>query len=494
MTLLPTRYLALVFFLASAPLFADEPITLSNHPQLFLDDLLIARKTNLHRHVHQPTKHPKNPLIKQDFPWEKRMIQVYGTVLFDETTNKFRCWYLASESPDATPEYYICYAESDDGITWQKPLVGDAPFGEHQRHNVVIRGGHGISVIDTPDDPDPNRRYKAAGGDIFAWSPDGLRWTTEKCRYAVRKNDTGSSLVRWNGEYLWFVRNQEPETGTTIPDPLSGKRWSGTMRGVGLSTSTDFNTWTPKQSILRTDPLDNFPWGQPHALCVTPYGDVLIGLLPILSLYPEDDNNSFGPWNVQLAVSRDGRHWHRVADRQTFMAQAPEVPLAARPWDARFHPASSMFVKDDLVHIYYYGTTKLHGEGRDPNSDASHTRYGIGLATLPAERFVSLRPYDWLQPGTIETKPLKLSGSDLLINADLPPEKLRIELADADGHPLPGFEASASIAERHDPLRYRILWKSKNQPRSLKDAPLDSPIILRISLTDGDLYSLTVLP
>jgi len=113
---------------------------------------------------------------------------------------------------------------------------------------------------------------------------------------------------------------------------------------------------------------------------------------------------------------------------------------------------------------------------------------------IPADRFVSLRPYDWLQPGAIETKPLKLLGTDLLINAEVPPKNLRIELADADGRPLPGFESSASIPERHDPLRYRIRWKSENQSLSLKDAPLDSPIILRITLSDGDLFSFTVLP
>lgn len=485
---------ALLLCLTCLSSLADEPIVISNHPQLFLDDDLIAKKTNLRRHVHQPTKHPQSPLIKQDFPWEKRMVQVYGTVLFDESTKKFRCWYLASESPDASPEYYICYAESDDGLTWTKPLVGEAPFGPHEKHNIVLRGGHGISVLHTPDDPDPNRRYKAVGGDIFAWSPDGLRWTTENCRYAVRKNDTGSSLVRWNNEYLWFVRNQEPETGSAILDSFNGKRWTGTMRGVGLSISRDFKTWAPKQSILRTDARDNFPWGQPHALCVTPYGDLLIGLLPIINLYPEDDNNTFGPWDVQLAVSREGRHWTRVADREAFMSQPPEAPIASRPWDARFHPASSMLIKDDLVHIYYYGTTKLHGEGRDPASDASHTRYGIGLATLPADRFVSLRPYDWFRDSLLETHPLKLTGSELLINADLTPEHLRVELADGNGHPLPGFEEASSIAERHDPLRHRIRWKSGDLLRSLRDAPLDSPITLRISFRDGDLFSFQLLP
>ncbi len=470
-------------------IYAGEPITLSDQPQLFLDDHLISSMTNLRRQVHSPAKHPSNPLIRQDFPWEKRMVQVYGTVLYDDSLKKYRCWYLASESPDATPEYYICYAESDDGVTWIKPLIGDSPFGTHEQHNVVIRGGHGISILHTPDDPDSARRFKGVGGDTFAWSPDGLKWTTENCRYAVGKNDTGPSMVRWNGKYLWFVRNQEPETGTSVTDPLTGKVWSGTMRGVGLSVSEDFRTWTRKESILRTDVLDRFPWGQTHALCVTPYGDVLIGLLPIMSLYPEDGNNSFGPWDVQLAVSRDGRSWQRVADRQVFMPHVPETPVPERAWDARFHPASTMLVKDDVVHIYYYGTTKLHGEGRDPASQVQPSRYGIGLATLAADRFVSLRTYDWQRSGTLETKPITVSGSELLINAEVSPDNLRVEMADAAGRPLTGFEFHSSVAIRHDPLRFRIHWNAEGTSRSLADVPRNTPVVLRISIRDGDLFS-----
>ncbi len=487
-------YGLLLIFVIPMVLSGAEPITVSNSSHLFLDDFLIDRMTNLRRQVHPPSKHPANPLIKQDFPWEKRMIETYGTVLFDASIQKFRCWYLASESPDSSPEYYVCYAESEDGITWKKPLVGETPFGAHQKHNIVLRGGHGISVLSTPDDSDPGRRYKATGGDLFAWSPDGLHWTTENCRYAVRKNDTGSSFVQWKGEYLWFVRNQEPETGTRIFDPMSGKHWSGTMRGVGLSVSTDFKTWSPKESILRTDLRDNFPWGQPHALCVTPYGDILIGLLPILSLYPDDDNNSFGPWDVQLVVSRDGRKWDRVADRQVFMPHAPEVPLESRLWDARFHPSSTMFVKDDLIYIYYYGANKLHGEGRHLESEISETHYGIGLATLPVDRFVSLRPYDWLRSGEVHTKLLKFKGTDLVINAEVEAENLHVELVDASGRTFPGFELESSVAERCDPLRFRILWKSGDLTRTLQDVPHDTPVRLRISIRDGDLFSFAQVP
>jgi hypothetical protein len=496
-TIVCLSFLALFTFVS---LHADDPIDptagpLSHHPQLFLDDVLIAEMKNVRREMQQPARHPKNPLIKPDFPWENRMIEFYGSVLFDERLEKFRCWYLASESPDANPEYYICYAESRDGIEWQKPFVGEGKFGPYDRHNIVLRGGHGISVMETPGDPDPARRFKGVGGDFFAWSPDGLHWTTENCRAAIGKNDTSPSFVHWKGEYLYYVRNQEPETGKKVFDSISGKTWSGTMRGVGLSVSKDFRSWTPKRSILRGDERDRFPWGQPHALCATVYGDVLIGLLPMLALNPEDDNNFTGTMNVQLATSRDGRNWHRVANRAVFMAEDNPGPLEQRNWDAHFHPGSPMLVKDDLVYIYYFGCKFFHGEARkNPNHEITGPRpFGIGLATLPADRFVSLRPDNAEQEAVVQTRPLRLSGKDLLVNADLgadhAADSLRVELRDAKGNPLPGFGAAASVLVRHDKLRHRIVWRTAAEERSLANAPLDQPIAVRFTLRHGKLFA-----
>ena len=74
---------------------ADKIIELSNHPQLFLDDYLIADIRNLKRELVHPQKNPE-PVIVQDQPWEQRLI-LHPTVVFDATRNLFQCWYLSSE-------------------------------------------------------------------------------------------------------------------------------------------------------------------------------------------------------------------------------------------------------------------------------------------------------------------------------------------------------------------------------------------------------------
>lgn len=482
----------------------DAPIQLTDNPQLFLDDYLVAKTQNLRRELQTPTRHARNPLIVQDRPWEHRMLSVYGTVLHDAQRGRFRCWYLASQSdagipdtPEApgTAEYIQCYAESDDGIAWRKPNIARHAFGQFQEHNIVLPRAHGFCVLHTPDDPDPKRQYRGLGGNVLGYSADGVEWSmatdgAANWAAAVRKNDTGSCVVRWRGEYLAFVRYQEPEQSF---QDTAGIPWQGVMRGVGLCVSRDFNTWTPKQSVFKADLQDGYPWTQPYGLCVTPFGDVLIGLLPMLHLAREPGNNSYGTMDVEMVVSRNGRQWHRVADRASFMqdADVAAVGIERRPWDANVYPSTTMLVHNDTVYIFYTGKNFFHGETRR-NLDLRPT-HGIGLATLPADRFVALRPEPADSEGLLETRPFRSNGKTLLVNAWTAEDDLRVEVCDDAGNPLPGFERHRCLLTVRDPLRYVVTWKSDGDRRSLADALRTRPaIVLRFSLRRGKLYSFQV--
>lgn len=193
------------------------PVRISNQPQLFLDEAMVARMTNMRRELQPPQKHPANPLIIPEHPWEARALQVYGTVLYEPQLGKYRCWYLAGRDANDKPEYYMCYAESADGVHWTKPMVGLPGTLGYEQNNIVVPGGHGLCVLRTPQDPDSQRHYKGLGGNILAFSADGIRWSLEPFT-AAGKNDTGSSVVWWKGEYLAYVRNQERD-----PDWAGGK-------------------------------------------------------------------------------------------------------------------------------------------------------------------------------------------------------------------------------------------------------------------------------
>jgi hypothetical protein len=444
-----------------------ETVAISEGPQLFLDDYLVAFEKNLERRIQQPEKHPANPLVVQDFPWEERLIEIYGTSLHEPDLGKFRMWYLAGANPDASPEYYMCYAESPNGIEWMKPLIGTANMPGFPKHNVVVPGGHGMCVLKNLEENDPQRRYRGLGGRMIAFSPDGTEWTMEAFKSAG-KNDTSSSVVWWKGEYLAYVRNQ-------ANDP----KWPGVMRAVALSSSTDFLDWTPKETIFLTDEEDGYPWTQVYGMAVTPYADVLVGIPWFLHLDKIEGNNSLGDMDVQLMVSRDGRSWERVADRETFLEPTPGT------WDqGRVFPGTTLVMKDDLIHLYYTGIGTRHGEQAG--------KPGIGLATLPADRFVSLRPKIQSEEAILETHPLEFAGNTLLLNAEIGGEDLSVEVLDSDGKVVPGYSRAESRLLAHDNLRYRATWDGGDGDSLLERLPAVRPLALRFVLRGGELFAFQI--
>ena len=88
-----------------------EPIRVDHRRQLFLDDEIIASMTRVKREIHPAAKHPANPLIWPDQPWESKTSVIYGSVIRDGDT--YRMWYHSEPG--------VSYAESDDGIRWIKP-------------------------------------------------------------------------------------------------------------------------------------------------------------------------------------------------------------------------------------------------------------------------------------------------------------------------------------------------------------------------------------
>jgi hypothetical protein len=176
----------------------ESPVEIGAYRNLFVDDYIISSTSNLNRQVHQPTKCDLNPLIGPTDAWEMSYKSIREGTPFpfvdrDETTGKFRLWYAGYTKytlPSGTEvRFPACYAESDDGINWTKPNLGLYSYIGSTDNNIVIPAGNIWGVIKEPDDPDPNRLYKAmvwhepeyAGteGYFIYTSPDGIHWNRE---------------------------------------------------------------------------------------------------------------------------------------------------------------------------------------------------------------------------------------------------------------------------------------------------------------------------
>lgn len=125
--------------------------------QLFVDDELIDSMVHVFQVLNPGRKHPGNPLLIADKPWEGRLVYVYGTALHDpsrEGKNRFRLWYEASyaEEGDAGDRPGLLFAHSEDGINWEKPNLALASLNGSSDNNALWANNKG------PVDPLPGIR------------------------------------------------------------------------------------------------------------------------------------------------------------------------------------------------------------------------------------------------------------------------------------------------------------------------------------------------
>ena len=107
--------------LASEPLMfpvdhINWPAKIDGSRQLFVDDYLIAETDkNITREIHHPKKHPANPVLIGDKPWEAGKV-TFQIVRRDAKTGRFRMWYTTQSEyrlPNGMRSRYpTLYAES----------------------------------------------------------------------------------------------------------------------------------------------------------------------------------------------------------------------------------------------------------------------------------------------------------------------------------------------------------------------------------------------
>jgi hypothetical protein len=214
------------------------------------------------------------------------------------------------------------------------------------------------------------------------------------------------------------------------------------------------------------------------------YNDVYFSPLQIL-----DRATRGGVIDIELAISRDGLSWQRPF-RQPFWL--------ARSGDDRFDSGSIFLcpqpvVLDDEIRFYYGG----YSAGAT-SADNFKLTSGIGLATMPRDRFVGMQPVPRSdQPtlkkplekiGQVTLKPMNLSGvTNLELNADSTGGSIRVEVLDTEGRRVRSFGFDDATPLTGDSLGHPLRW----QARQAKDLPAGD-YMLRLHLNNATVYALTV--
>ena len=463
---------------------SNWPVKIDTARQLFVDDYLIAEMTDLEREVHQVTKHPANPLLTGDVPWEQtedgaRRGLVFQIVRRDEETGLFRMWYAAYVvySLPGVPRvrFPACYAESTDGITWKRPELGLYEFQGSKANNIVIPAGNAFGLFIEPQDPGPDRRYKAVvwhepeyvprEGYFLYTSPDGIHWTRDSEAplavslngYTMPQSGIGdTSIFRWDrllGRYVC-------DTKFVLP---------GKFRCRAFMESDDLIHWTRPRMTVYPDALDH-PDSQIYGQLSFCYESMWLAFLRVMHTHV-----GWKQTTVELTCSRDGRHWSRVGNREEV------IPLGPRDaWDADYHdPCWDPILVGDELWIYYRSVNRQPAEGAE---DFGHA---IGLATLRRDGFVSLNA--GTTPGSVTTRPLTVPGTSLLVNAEVAEEGyVKAALLSPDGEVLDGYSLEESAALTDDTIRGDLAWAGAPALPVVEQA---DHLRIRFEMKNAKLYS-----
>ena len=471
-----------------APAHAGESgggpvLQFGDRKQLLVDNHVIAATHLLGRRLGRPVKtNGGRPVIVDDTPWEDFGVPIVGSVLRED--GRFRIWYRAAGSGQDSATY--CYAESRDGVRWVKPRLGLVEFGGSRANSIYQIGRpQAYCPFVDPNEKDPRHKYKSAVGaakgygttTALAYSPDGLRWRY----YDQGRPITGRAADTIN-QVLWdpYARVYRLYTRTDYgtgggQGEIRGTRDMVSSRAALRSQPGDWTT-VREWCLGRESGRKDYEWTrQIYSLNGWIYEGFQFGLIWSLERPGDSEEMDFflattrrdDPWNLEW-VYRD----------QPFLSRGPEGSFDAK-W---IQPAPTIVTWKDRHWIYYVGRPVSHsgrGKTRAPT--------GIGLATVPLDRFVSLTASGRM--GWAVTRPFRVEGRELVVNLAAPKGELAVEVLDAEGDPIPGFSRGESLVLRQvDELRATVRWKNRQDLSQLAGRVVK----LRFWLRQGSLYAFRI--
>ena len=497
---------------------------LDHGTELFIDDMLIDTKRGVKRTLHPATKLDK-PVLTPDLPWEQggvnncRRLNLYGTVMFDESMDKYRMWYMCRMGPlhgHTIPGLYVprpksgknatfmgsrhdkygrafadndrgdltCYVESDDGIEWTRANLGIFEFNGSLDNNIVW-DLHGACVFRDEEASDPDQLYKAIGfcrryRNVFLLtSPDGIHWDDSKWLKPIldRENEGPFNVVYDAKEHIFRAYSHGRDTDK------DSRRMVYYTESPGLT-----GPWKKLVPMLRADAHDdeigkrkyNAIRAEIHDMSAFRYHNIHIGIAGMLYVIGPGASGMpiDGPIDAQLVHSRDGVNWRHFDQERT-----PIIPRGAEDsfdWGMIMGTAREPIICDDKIHWYYNGTAMTHG------TDLDGRVASIGLATWRLDGFVSLDA--GTDGGVVETVPLNVPAGQLEINADAVSGDVRVEVFTADGQVQTGFSADACQPIEGDSVRHRVRWTEKTLSQA------QQPLRLRFLIENANLYAFRLKP
>ncbi|MFA7184377.1 MAG: hypothetical protein WC082_05765 [Victivallales bacterium] len=524
------------------------PIKLNNSPQLFVDDYLIEDMSSLGKSLHTVEKHKANPLLIPEFPFEKKYKYHYivdnGTVIYDDRANIFRAYFSQAQKN-------TLYAESQDGIKWEKPFINKYTYAGSKKNNILLEDIYCCSVMYDPgnEGKPPFRMYalKRGVGPFVLWSENGIDWKGEpaSCDKTGRGDNACCVYDPFTKTNILISKVRYP-IGKIVINPLMDNVWEIPVRVLGCRTcNREMNKWSAWREILRPDERDHkiaeerypaisvegflYPWRMraefegAHALAektgflerlavppqkgfqhcqymnmiVIPYDNLYIGLLEVL--YATAQVFDFGAKGSPRCDSpgQDG-----VIDVQLVcsrdlkkwekpVAEKSFIPLGGTAeWDrSMIMPFSSNnIIRDGKQYLYYGGSFHSHRPYSMWNKPGNYPEEMQGLGLAVIRQDGFISIDAAAEEGILTTKLLSFAGEKFSINADARSGYIDMEILDENRTVIKGYERKRFKTIFADKVRHCVEWKGKNGIVELQRRPVH----LRFYMKNAMLYTFTV--
>jgi len=514
------------------------PIEIGSRLELMVDDFLIARLSGgavlrLNRPV------PREVSLVTDRPWEGNSCTSFAIFQDDDI---YRMYYLGRQFitteaglDEAPHPDFVCYAESVDGISWERPDLGLVEFNGSSKNNIILSSSDSACPVRafTPfKDTNPavavDARYKAwairsprldgsaprpghspevPDGLHALKSADGFRWTSI-CEGPVIADGLldSQNLAFWDsvrGEYRDYHRNEfriektgEEPYGAHVRAGATGAGVRGSRYGRDLRTSTsnDFVNWSEPDYVDYTqgrfDEIYNnaiVPYFRaPHIFVGFPTRYIDYGWSEAVEDLPELEerrlragvSERYGSalTDAMFMSSRDGQTfnlWQESFIRPELRPQDSWVYGDAFPgWGIVTTPSLFDGAPDELS-IY---VSEGYWRGESMN---------LRRFTLRVDGFASVQAP--LSGGELITKPLIFAGTCVQINFSASAAgSVQVEiLRDQMDEPIAGFSLDDCVELLGDDIERVVRWSSGSDVGSLEGVP----VRLRFVLRDADLYA-----
>jgi hypothetical protein len=487
----------------SAEMPEVEPVPRGQR-QLFVDDHLIAVRTDLHRTLHQPLKDNGGnvPIIALDseFGGKPATLEANGSIVHDVRLKKWVMFAVAfCQTAPGADRTRIYRFTSDDALRWIK---GDNGTPDHIRMD-MLDPASSTSATNTDlfsccyDETDAENPYKgwcwfANWGDregiYYVYSHDGRKWKR-------------GPLVMRNKQW------QLQQAGRTLIGPgdvtifchdAPSKRFLASVKFyspgvVGSNNQLRSRAYAFVDSL--SAPLDpkkidhvellppaketggDHPHDEYYASTAWRYESLWLGGLKVWHGGGDYPYSAAGCAFLKLAVSHDGLHWRKVPfandmdQAEVFLPNGKEGGNGGQNDGGYMTEFSQGPLRIGEELIYYYGASSW---GKNHSSPPRVTGGGIFRARLRVDGFVSV------DKGSLTTRPLKFEGNKLYLNFFGP---MQIEALDKSG------KVAAITIENGNSIHREVTFDGQ----SLRQVAPNSLVTLRFTiLNEGSLYSFAI--